>query len=289
MQTRSAEPIDRCVIWTPRGRHAPEELVGVLEKRGFHIAHAASAHETVGELCALAREGMLEHDALGANDNQSEPSEHDARGGLGEHAGHVAIAARARIIVLIVTDPTNLDQLSVAYSAAGRYMPRLGASVVCWWFDEPTRRLRAADVSDMARWGAGLEVVVKPGSGKKLIERGLGPRAPQAVAPSGPRVASGEEEKKAEPAASVPTDAPPKSASTLAQQADEVAEMFLGKGKPNLRLAGEGTLPPSPEESENPRPGDIPAATGGMGGMLTGEELAMLLDPDPPGRAFRSE
>lgn len=289
MQTRSAEPIDRCVIWTPRGRHAPEELVGVLEKRGFHIAHAASAHETVGELCALAREGMLGHDTLSANDNQSEPVEHDERGGLGEHAGHAAFAARARIIVLIVTDPTNLDQLSAAYSAAGRYMPRLGANVVCWWFDEPTRRLRAADVSDIARWGAGLEVVVKPGAGKKLIERGLGPRAPRAAAQSGPLVAGGEGEKKAEPAASVSTDAPTKSSSTLAQQADDIAEMFLGKGKPNLRLAGEGTLPPGPEESENPRPGDIPAATGGMGGILTGEELAMLLDPDPPGRAFRTE
>jgi len=305
MQTRSAEPIDRCVIWTPRGRHAPEELVGVLEKRGFHIAHAASAHETMGELCALAREGMLEHDADAGHHS---PHEHEPHAGLverGDNAGHEAIAARPRIIVLIVTDPTNLDQLSPAYSAAGQYMPRLGAGVVCWWFDEPTRRLRAADASDIARWGAGLEVVVKAGAGKKLIERGLGPRPPQAAAPSGPQVAklapsggdapgvrvvSGEGEKKAEPAAeSVPTGASPKSASTLAQQADDVAEMFLGKGRPPLRLAGEGTLPPSPEESENQRPGDIPAATGGMGGILTGEELAMLLDPDPPGRAFRTD
>ncbi len=289
MQTRSAEPIDRCVIWTPRGRHAPEELVGVLEKRGFHIAHAASAHETVGELCALAREGMLEHDALSANDNQSEPSEHDERGGLGEHAGQEAFEARPRMIVLIVTDPTNLDHLSAAYTVATEYAPRLGANVMFWWFDEPTRRLRAADVSDIARWGAGLEVVVKPGAGKQMIQRGLGPRAPQAASQSGPQTARGEGENKVEAAASVAADAPPKSASTLAKQADDVAEMFLGKGKPNLRLAGEGTLPPGPEESENPRPGDIPAATGGMGGILTGEELAMLLDPDPPGRAFRTE
>lgn len=277
MQTRSAEPIDRCVIWTPRGRHAPEELVGVLEKRGFHIAHAASAHETVGELCALAREGMLGHDPDAGH------VEDDV---MGDYGATESFAARARIIVLIVTEPTNLDQLSAAYSAAGRYMPRFGANVVCWWFDEPTRRLRAADVSDMARWGAGLEVVVKPGAGKKLIERGLGPRAPQAAPQSGPQVAGGEEEKQTEPPAATASSESP---SSLAQQADDVAEMFLGKGRPPLRLAGEGTLPPSPEESENPRPGDTPAATGGLGGMLTGEELAMLLDPDPPGRAFRTE
>ncbi|MCC6968939.1 MAG: hypothetical protein IT434_01845 [Phycisphaerales bacterium] len=284
MQTRSAEPIDRCVIWTPRGRHAPEELVGVLEKRGFHIAHASSAHETVGELCALAREGMPEHGELAGHDEQSKQDEQ------GEHAGldgNGAIAVRPRIIVLIVTDPTNLDHLSAAYSAASEYAPRLETRVVCWWFDEPSRRLRAADSTDIARWGAGLEVVVKPGAGKKLIERGAGANraTPSAIKAEG-QSATGAGDAKASSSGSAPV---PTSSPSVSQQADDVAEMFLGKGRPSLRLAGEGTLPPSQEESENPRPGDIPAPTGGMGGMLTGEELAMLLDPDPPGRAFRTE
>lgn len=270
MQTRSAEPIDRCVIWTPRGRYAPEELVGVLEKRGFHVAHAASAHETVGELCALAREGYEPHE------------DHE------DHAGHADVrSSRPRIIVLIVTDPTNLDHLSAAYSAASEYAPRLETRVVCWWFDEPSRRLRAADSTDIARWGAGLEVVVKPGAGKKLIERGVGANraTPSAIKAEG-QSATGAGDAKASSSGSAPV---PTSSPSVAQQADDVAEMFLGKGRPSLRLAGEGTLPPSQEESENPRPGDIPAPTGGMGGMLTGEELAMLLDPDPPGRAFRTE
>lgn len=276
MQTRSAEPIDRCVIWTPRGRHAPEELVGVLEKRGFHVAHTASAHETVGELCALAREGYEPHAA------------HEVHTGHAASAGHAdARSSRPRIIVLIVTDPTNLDHLSAAYSAASEYAPRLETRVACWWFDEPTRRLRAADVSDIARWGAGLEVVVKPGAGKKLIERGLGAnRATPGASKVERQGATGAADAKAASSASAPV--PPPSPS-MAQQADDVAEMFLGKGRPPLRLAGEGTLPPSQEESENPRPGDIPVPPGGMGGMLTGEELAMLLDPDPPGRAFRTE
>lgn len=281
MQTRSAEPIDRCVIWTPRGRHAPEELVAVLEKRGFQVAHTASAHEAVGELCALAREGMLEHRELAGHDGQSEQDEH---AGL---EGHGAIAVRPRIIVLIVTDPTNLTNLSAAYSTASEYAPRLETRVVCWWFDEPSRRLRAADSSDIARWGAGLEVVVKPGAGKKLIERGLGEnRATPGAGKVEGQGATGAGDAKAASSASAPS--PPASPS-VAQQADDVAETFLGKGRPSLRLAGEGTLPPSQEESENPRPGDIPTPTGGMGGMLTGEELAMLLDPDPPGRAFRTE
>ncbi len=276
MQSRSAEPIDRCVIWTPRGRHAPEELVGILEKRGFQVAHAASAHEAVGEVCALAREG------------------YDLHAAREEHAGHAGSlghadvrAVRPRIIVLIVTDPTNLTSLSAAYSAASEYAPRLETRVVCWWFDEPSRRLRAADSSDIARWGAGLQVVVKAGAGKALIERGLGAnRATPGAGKVEGRGAAGAADAKAASSASA---ASPPASPSVAQQADDVAEMFLGKGRPSLRLAGEGTLPPSQEESENPRPGDIPAPTGGMGGMLTGEELAMLLDPDPPGRAFRTE
>ncbi len=284
MQTRSAEPTDRCVIWTPRGRHAPEALVGVLEKRGFHVAHAASAHEAVGELCAVAREGLVELGAAARHDGQSE---HGPHAGLGKHAGLEANSSRPRIIVLIVTDPTNLDHLSAAYSAASEYAPRLETRVVCWWFDEPSRRLRAADSTDIARWGAGLEVVVKPGAGKKLIERGAGANraTPSAIKAEG-QSATGAGDAKAATSGSAPV---PTSSPSVAQQADDVAEMFLGKGRPSLRLAGEGTLPPSQEESENPRPGDIPAPTGGMGGMLTGEELAMLLDPDPPGRAFRTE
>lgn len=278
MQTRSAEPIDRCVIWTPRGRHAPEELVGVLEKRGFHIAHAASAHEAVGELCALAREGFVGH--------------------IGRPEDEIP-ATRPRIIVLIVTEPTNLDHLSAAYSAASEYTPRLDARVVCWWFDEASRRLRAADTSDLARWCAGPGIVVKPGAGKALIERGLGGAGARAGAVENSGVDAGhplEHDMGDHPArapGAVPSAAPAARLAPIspgvAKQADDVTEAFLGKGRPSLRLAGEGTLPPGPEESENPRPGDIPNPTGGMGGMLTGEELAMLLDPDPPGRAFRTE
>ncbi len=259
MPSRSAEPIDRCVIWTPRGRRAPAELVDVLERRGFSVAHAGSAHEAVGELCALACEGRDFSSArrgLGAHDQQDDDgNRRDADG------PDPARDAEPRIIVLILTEPTKLEQLPAAYGAASVYGPRLDSRVVCWWFDEPSRRLRAADASDIARWSAGLPVVVKAGAGS--------PRRDMPTA--GKRATNG----------------PP--APSAAQQADDVTEAFLGKGRPTLRLAGEGTLPPSPEESENPRPGDAPTPPGGMGGLLTGEELAMLLDPDPPGRAFRTE
>lgn len=259
MQTRSAEPIDRCVIWTPRGRHAPEELVGVLERRGFSIAHAGSAHEAVGELCALACEGRdLSPARRGAGTHDQREDDVSRRDANGPDS---ARGAEPRIIVLILTEPTKLEHLPAAYNAASVYGPRLDSRVVCWWFDEPSRRLRAADASDIARWSAGLQVVVTAGAG-----------GPRRVTPTTGRGA---------------TNGPP--APSTAQQADDVTEAFLGKDRPSLRLAGEGTLPPGPEESENPRPGDVPAPTGGMGGMLTGEELAMLLDPDPPGRAFRTE
>lgn len=259
MQTRSAEPIDRCVIWTPRGRHAPEELVSVLERRGFSVAHARSAHEAVGELCALACEGR---DSSAARPGAVTPDQPADDGGRRDADGPgSARGAEPRIIVLILTEPTKLEQLPAAYGAASVYGPRLDSRVVCWWFDEPSRRLRAADASDIARWGAGLPVVVKAGAG-----------GPRRVMPSQGKDA---------------TIGPP--APGTAQQADDVTEAFLGKARPSLRLAGEGTLPPGRDESENARPGDIPPPTGGMGGLLTGEELAMLLDPDPPGRAFRTE
>lgn len=253
MQTRSAEPIDRCVIWTPRGRHAPVELVSVLERRGFSVAHARSAHEAVGELCALAIEGRDFSSARPGAVTRDQQADAD---GLGSARG-----AEPRIIVLILTEPTTLEQLPAAYGAASVYGPRLDSRVVCWWFDEPSRRLRAADASDIARWGAGLQVVVRAGAG-----------GPRRVMPS-----RGKDAIISPPA---PGTAP---------QADDVTEAFLGKARPSLRLAGEGTLPPSRDESENARPGDIQAPTGGMGGLLTGEELAMLLDPDPSGRAFRTE
>lgn len=227
----------------------------MLERRGFRVAHAQCSHEAVGEVCAFAHEELEGREV------------------------------RSRTVVLILTEPASLEHLAKAYHAITTYCPR----AACWWFDGASRRLRATDISAIARWSAGLEVVVKaksaPGSGGATVR--VPQHSMQAVMQPVPQ-----------PPRSVPAASrigPPGGPLASPGEAEEVVDAFLGKGggRPTLRLAGEGTLPPSTEESENPLPGDSNGPSNsqgsGFGGMLTGEELAMLLDPDPPGRAFRKE
>ncbi len=162
-------------------------------------------------------------------------------------------SAHSRASVLLFCDPRDLAHAGDVARLAERYAPRAKA----WIFDSTARSLRAASSEDFAAW---TEPKVQVPSGE-VVEPGPG-RPPRAVAARMPRPA-------AHPAAA-----------------------HRPRAAGGLKLSGTGSLPPLPEIDESQTPDKTAGAampdgepgTSTPAGLLSDEELAMLLSPDDPAR-----
>jgi len=163
-----------------------------------------------------------------------------------------------RAAVLLLCDPDRLDRVGEMATLAERYAPR----AKCWVFDSTSRRLRGATGEDNARWNS---PEVRNGAG--LRNTGSSDSAPaQAV-----RL----------PASGLP-----------APGTSPTSAVARRSGPPALRLSGSGPLAPRPDEDAAAMPDKImpnglsgpPPASHVPAGLLSDEELAMLLSPDDPGR-----
>lgn len=172
--------------------------------------------------------------------------------------------------VFLLCEPARLDHLSDAMKAIERFRP--AANV--WVFD-PSRTDKLAGL----RPREVIERYAGASNGTPVSQSAAVAQATSSTAPSAP-----EDEVDDGPIAIRPRQDPPAPPPRVVRNAP-----------PRLRLAGEGTLPPSVEDEvlNQPEEANLPAGmprrnVAGMGAILTDEEVAMLLAAEdhtrrPPG------
>jgi len=205
-----------------------------------------------GDRCVLwmERAGMSDAELLGALERkglsvETSTNAFDAIARLCLASRPSADSSRPTAAVLLLCDPDRLHDAGEVARLAAKYAPKSKT----WIFDSATRRLRAATAEDSARW-SGTEV-----------------RFGSAVRAHGATVVA------QEPQAQARGPSPRKST-------------------PALRLTGRGTLPPQPDAEPVLTPDkagqagtqDTSVPHNNLAGLLTDEELAMLLSPDDPTR-----
>jgi hypothetical protein len=260
-----AKPLTLCVVWSPQGGGDDARLAGALRRPDLETL---ACDEEFSVVAALAAGG-----------------------------------AAKRAAILLLVDPSKLAGLTEALDAAHTRVHPL----VIWVFDpagKPVLRevtpeqakALAAPVGKVASTGpearrpnpsgqdGGLALpstsALQPTiSGPPVSRPGFGTIISPPLTAQGPQAPKqewiGSSSSTTHKFASLPTS-PPTSPPTSSSPAPAIAP------SPKLRLAGEGALPPKPEEL-----GEALGEAPGEGGLapqplLTDEELAMLLGDVPP-------
>jgi len=212
-----------------------------------------------GDRCVLwiSRGQRPDSELLGALDRKglevevcADPFEALARVCVASRAGNDRSAARASVMLLC--DPETLDRVGEVTRLTDRYAPRARL----WVFDSGSRRLRGAGKEETDRWsGTEMRSPADPAGPTR------GPIGAQGARPT----------PRSEPRPSPHAAARPNT--------------------PALRLSGNGSLPTRPDDGEEKpdksratEAGPSEPAPAGPAGLLSDEELAMLLSTDDPAR-----
>lgn len=260
----------RCVLWHSIAADGegglPAGLLNSLCKRGVQITVCTGPYRAMANLCRLAGRGA-----------QS-----------GEGGGEV---------VLLLVEPRKLEQAAEVVLAAAKYAP--GAA--CWLYEtKPRPQMRSVTPEDVRAWQTPPAPVCKPVVvAPKPVAAPVKP-AVQPVAPAATPVPASPAPllmpaPVVKPLAPLPASDPRRRASGVSPVPGVGIPGATKNGTGRLRLVGSGDLPPARDKGDGL--GDESGGAGGRHtgedagsggsktgarGMLTDEELAMLLADEPP-------